>query len=234
MWGGHRAAAADTEQLPFDANYDPAALEAYYSKRPLQLYSRVAFVTRNALTIAVAWARDEWLPSAEGVTRGKVLRDTIATMGPVFVKLGQTLSTRPDIIGQEACDACGQLQDQMPPFNSTQAFDILSRELQWAGPICPEDKRPGLDATVGPLFRQLTTEPVSAASLGQVGVTRPRLSVASWRARSLSASPHPLPHLSPTLAPTAVGPAVGSCEGAADGAEPGATDTGTCTGSLRR
>lgn len=61
-----------------------------------------------------------------------------------------------------------QLQDQMPPFDSTQAFDILSQELKWTGPICPDDKRPNLAMDVPPLFRQLTTEPVSAASLGQV------------------------------------------------------------------
>jgi predicted unusual protein kinase regulating ubiquinone biosynthesis (AarF/ABC1/UbiB family) len=104
-----RRAVADAKQLPFDSNYDPVALEAYYSQRPLQLYARVAVVAGSIVKVAVAWARDELAPASQGVTRGKVLRDTIATMGPVFVKLGQTLSTRPDIIGQEACDACGQV-----------------------------------------------------------------------------------------------------------------------------
>ena len=79
----------------------------------------------------------------------------------------QTLSTRPDLIGEEACVVLGELQDQMPTFNSTTAFNIISREFDYQGPICPEDERPGL-VDLPPLFRELTTTPVSAASLGQV------------------------------------------------------------------
>jgi len=100
-------------------------------------------------------------------------------MGPVFVKLGQTLSTRPDIIGDEACEALGELQDQMPQFNDIVAFNTISEEINWAGPICPEDTRPGLEGTTT-LFKELTMKPVSAASLGQVykGMTHEGVEVA--------------------------------------------------------
>ena len=50
---------ADAKQLPFDSNYDPVALEAYYSQRPLQLYARVAVVAGSIVKVAVACLCDQ-------------------------------------------------------------------------------------------------------------------------------------------------------------------------------
>ena len=61
------------------------------------------------------WARQEKLPR-EQRTRGKVLRDELASLGPIFVKIGQTLSQRPDIVGEEACEELSQLQTENEAF----------------------------------------------------------------------------------------------------------------------
>mmetsp|Transcript_22564 Transcript_22564/g.49434 ORF Transcript_22564/g.49434 Transcript_22564/m.49434 type:complete len:790 (-) Transcript_22564:447-2816(-) len=171
--------AGDDSALPFDSNYDADKLNSYYSKRRLNLANRVGFCAARVLRVATAWTLDEYFPSTQGERRGKVLRDAIAGMGPVFVKLGQTLSTRPDLLGDEACEALGTLQDQMPPFNDKVAFNTIAEELNWKGPICPEDDRPGLEGTAT-LFKELTMTPVSAASLGQVyrGMTHEGVEVA--------------------------------------------------------
>ena len=55
------------------------------------------------------WQREEGLPPDKR-TRGAVLREGVNELGPVFIKMGQTLSSRADLIGQEAADALIVLQ----------------------------------------------------------------------------------------------------------------------------
>jgi hypothetical protein len=89
----------------------------------------------------------------------------------------QTLSTRPDIIGDEAADSLKPLQDQMAPFSSVGAYDTIRNELKHAGPVCPGDtswKGPTDSVSSNdsknnrPLYKELSKEPVAAASIGQV------------------------------------------------------------------
>ena len=61
------------------------------------------------------WAKQEALPLGER-DRGQILRDELAGLGPIFVKIGQTLSQRPDIVGEEACKELSQLQTENEPF----------------------------------------------------------------------------------------------------------------------
>lgn len=76
--------------------------------------------------IYARWTWEEKLNTAEDQRkRGAYLRDGIAQLGPVFVKIAQTLSTRPDIIGDEAADSLLVLQDQMGPFDSQTAYAII-------------------------------------------------------------------------------------------------------------
>lgn len=74
-------------------------------------------------------------------------------LGPTFIKLGQILSTRPDLLPPEFIKELEKLQDQTPPFESTAAIEIVEREL----------KKP-----LGELFRNFESVPVAAASLSQV------------------------------------------------------------------
>ncbi len=61
--------------------------------------------------------------------RGRRLSDALTRLGPAYVKLGQFLATRADIVGAEAADALSLLKDDMAPFPTTQARAIVEANL---------------------------------------------------------------------------------------------------------
>jgi ubiquinone biosynthesis protein len=81
------------------------------------------------------------------------LRRALIDLGPTFVKLGQVLSTRPDLLPPEFIAELSKLQDTVPPFSAEIAIATIEADLG----------RP-IDA----LFRDFCREPLAAASLGQV------------------------------------------------------------------
>ena len=98
--------------------------------------ARLAEVTAVAARVYATWTWEEKTGTPEEKrTRGLRVRDGIASLGPVFVKMAQTLSTRPDIIGDEAADALKPLQDEMDPFPSGDAYAQMRKELKYEGPI---------------------------------------------------------------------------------------------------
>lgn len=84
---------------------------------------------------------------------GVVLKETMLNLGPTFIKVGQSLSTRPDIIGSEISKALSELHDQIPPFPRNEAMKIIEEEL---------------GSPVESVFSYISDEPVAAASFGQV------------------------------------------------------------------
>ncbi|RQG89004.1 AarF/ABC1/UbiB kinase family protein [Natrarchaeobius halalkaliphilus] len=84
--------------------------------------------------------------------RAEVLLESLLTLGPTFIKLGQLLSARPDVLPPAYIDVLSALQDDVPPAEWTDASRVLENEL---GPV---DDR----------FETFETEPISGASLGQV------------------------------------------------------------------
>ena len=84
---------------------------------------------------------------------GERLAAALQEMGPSFIKFGQSLSTRPDLIGQDVADDLGQLRDRLAPFPAIIARDTIEKAL--AAPI---------DA----LFVRFEDRPVAAASIAQV------------------------------------------------------------------
>ncbi|ELY68512.1 ABC1 kinase family protein [Natrinema versiforme] len=84
--------------------------------------------------------------------RADVLLESLLTLGPTFIKLGQLLSTRPDVLPPAYIDVLASLQDDVPPAPWPDAKRVLEDEL---GPV---DER----------FAAFDTEPISGASLGQV------------------------------------------------------------------
>ena len=83
----------------------------------------------------------------------KYLFDVITDLGPCFIKLGQALSTRPDLVRQDWLTELTNLQDNLPPFEHKIALKIIEDEL-------------GLPANE--LFNDFPDEPIASASLGIV------------------------------------------------------------------
>ena len=77
----------------------------------------------------------------------------VMELGPTFIKMGQVLSTRPDLIPLKFITELSRLQDDVPPFPADQAKAIIELELQ----------RP-----LSTLYRRFDDTPLAAASLGQV------------------------------------------------------------------
>ena len=85
--------------------------------------------------------------------RGQRLRQALEHLGPVFVKLGQVLSTRRDLLPSDIADELAKLQDQVPPFPSDVAVASIEKALG----------RP-----VDQIFRRFDRVPVASASIAQV------------------------------------------------------------------
>ncbi|SDA20208.1 2-octaprenylphenol hydroxylase [Nitrosospira sp. Nsp18] len=85
--------------------------------------------------------------------RGERLRLALETLGPIFVKFGQMLSTRRDLLPQDIADELAKLQDQVPPFPSSLAIKTL--EQIYGKPVTE-------------VFLVFDAEPVASASIAQV------------------------------------------------------------------
>jgi len=132
----------------------------------LRSYRRFFVVTYQFLPILLAYARDRrrfllfgrsrQVPSETRRERARKLLDSMLTLGPTFIKLGQLLSTRPDILPPEYITEFSRLQDDVPPAEWDDAREVIEADL---GPV---EKR----------FDEFDTQPISGASLGQVYVAQ--------------------------------------------------------------
>ncbi len=89
--------------------------------------------------------------------RAQWLVGTLLDLGPTFIKIGQALSTRADLLPLEYVQALGQLQDRVPEFDATEAIAIIESEL---------------GNSIHALYRDFDRFPLAAASLGQVHKAR--------------------------------------------------------------
>ncbi|EME28548.1 aarF domain-containing kinase [Galdieria sulphuraria] len=85
--------------------------------------------------------------------RASKLREMLTRLGPAFIKFGQTLASRPDIVGHYGVVELQKLQDSLPFFSTERAFEFITEEL---------------GATPDQIFDFISKEPAAAASLGQV------------------------------------------------------------------
>ena len=83
----------------------------------------------------------------------KKIFNTLTNLGPCFIKVGQALSTRPDLVRRDWLEELTNLQDNLPPFDHQLAIEILTNELGNS-----PDK----------LFKVFPNKPIASASLGQV------------------------------------------------------------------
>ncbi|MBT4591285.1 MAG: ubiquinone biosynthesis regulatory protein kinase UbiB [Porticoccaceae bacterium] len=86
-------------------------------------------------------------------TRGERLRQALEELGPIFVKFGQLLSTRPDLVPEDISEELSILQDNVPPFSST----LFKKNIEIA-----------LGGQVEDLFDSFEKDPLASASVAQV------------------------------------------------------------------
>jgi len=130
----------------------------------LRAYRRFVVVAYQFLPLLVAYGRDRnrfllfgasrEVPAETRRQRARSLLESMIRLGPTFIKLGQLLSTRPDVLPPQYIDEFERLQDDVPPAPWPEAKAVIEREV---GPV---------EET----FDEFTTEAISGASLGQVYV----------------------------------------------------------------
>ena len=122
--------------------------------------ARLARLAR-ILAVGLRFGLYEFIPSfsynklfvSKTKPRGQRLREALETLGPIFVKFGQVLSTRRDLLPLDIADELAKLQDQVPPFPSAVAVLEIERSLG----------RP-----IHELFDSFEQQPVASASIAQV------------------------------------------------------------------
>jgi predicted unusual protein kinase regulating ubiquinone biosynthesis (AarF/ABC1/UbiB family) len=135
--------------------YDPIAITAHYRQRPLQIWRRWLEI---GLPLGSFLLR-RWWDSKTGQSQRRQryhathLRQILTRLGPAFIKIGQALSTRPDVLPLAYLEEFAKLQDQLPPFSNQLAYQFIQEELG-----APPDV----------VYARLTPDPIAAASLGQV------------------------------------------------------------------
>lgn len=93
------------------------------------------------------WGKQETRP------RGERIRLALEELGPIFIKFGQMLSTRRDLLPDDIADELTRLQDRVPPFSSQQARAII--ETAYGKPVTE-------------VFQRFATDPMASASIAQV------------------------------------------------------------------
>jgi ubiquinone biosynthesis protein len=109
----------------------------------------------TALRFALRCSPLQWLPRCDAqLSRGTRMRLVLEQLGPVFVKFGQLLSTRPDLVPQDIVSELDHLQDRVPPFASAEFVAIVEAALG--------------KKIIGEIFFSFEREPLASASVAQV------------------------------------------------------------------
>src|SRR5215510_14248279 len=111
--------------------------------------------------VALSGFRQRWVRGVARVVtigrrfdepRGVRLRRALERLGPIFVKFGQVLSTRRDMLPPDVAEELAKLQDRVPPFPGEQAVAIVERAF---------------GAPIDAMFASFETTPVASASIAQ-------------------------------------------------------------------
>lgn len=144
-----------TQAEPENLRYDPAQITADYQNRPLEVLKRIFAVLRPTFSFIFGL----WFDTKRGMVvkndrrKAVQLRELLTKLGPAYIKIGQALSTRPDLVPPVYLEELTRLQDQLPPFPNEIAYQFIEEELGAA----PQE-----------IYAALSPNPIAAASLGQV------------------------------------------------------------------
>jgi predicted unusual protein kinase regulating ubiquinone biosynthesis (AarF/ABC1/UbiB family) len=141
-------------QIALD-RYDAEAIAQFYRQRPLQVWARCFAIFSSLLFFffGLWWDKKLGQVDRHAQKRAIQLRKLLTRLGPAFIKIGQALSTRPDVVPPLYMDELAQLQDQLPAFDNAIAFRFIREEL---------------GADPHEVYAEITDNPIAAASLGQV------------------------------------------------------------------
>ncbi|WP_099240761.1 ABC1 kinase family protein [Synechococcus sp. BDU 130192] len=137
--------------------YNPEAIEAKYRNRPFAVLGRLLTIISSfsGLLLRIWWAKatgNNNNPKAQQ-KQADHLKAILTKLGPTYIKIGQALSTRPDLVPPVYLTELTSLQDQLPSFPNEIAFRFIEEELGQ-----PPEK----------IYAEISDHPLAAASLGQV------------------------------------------------------------------
>ncbi len=148
------------DDVPFEQTapsiyYDPDEIAARYERQPFKVFARTLSIFLPFVWFAFRLWWDRVTGGGDRAQKGQAiqLRKMLTTLGPAFIKIGQALSTRPDLVPPTYLEELTKLQDQLPPFPNEIAFQFIREEL-------------GADPSE--VYAELSLMPIAAASLGQV------------------------------------------------------------------
>ncbi|MFB2893130.1 ABC1 kinase family protein [Aerosakkonemataceae cyanobacterium BLCC-F50] len=142
---------AETETIV----YDPEAIGQHYRRRPFLVLRRCLAIVWPSMIFALSlwWDRRLGKINQNQQKRAIQLKQLLTNLGPAYIKIGQALSSRPDLVPPIYLEELTHLQDQLPPFPNEVAYRFIQEEL---------------GAHPDQIYAELSPQPLAAASLGQV------------------------------------------------------------------
>ncbi len=144
-----------SDMSPESWRYHPDIIIDYYRKRPFEVFSRLLAILFPLASFTLSnWWNSLWGISAKNEKKQAIkLREILTKLGPAYIKIGQALSTRPDLVSPIYLEELARLQDQLPPFDNEIAYQFVEEEL---------------GAKPHQVYAEISDHPIAAASLGQV------------------------------------------------------------------
>jgi len=133
--------------------YDIKAIADYYRNQPLRVWWRCIVIFVPLIWLFLRLRLSAKASAKELKKLAIESRELLTRLGPAFIKIGQALSTRPDIVPPVFMDELAELQDQLPAFPNAIAFQFI---------------REALGAEASEVYAEISENPIAAASLGQV------------------------------------------------------------------
>ena len=135
--------------------YNPEAIAKYYYRRLWLVVWRFLVIVFSfaSFVLGILWDKWRYHKVEDTPERATQLRRMLTRLGPTFIKVGQALSTRPDLIRKDFLEELTRLQDELPAFDNERAISIIETEL---------------GQNINNIYIEISPRPVAAASLGQV------------------------------------------------------------------
>jgi predicted unusual protein kinase regulating ubiquinone biosynthesis (AarF/ABC1/UbiB family) len=138
-----------------DWRYEPEKINNYYSSRFFSVIARFLKIATVFASFFFSLRWDKFTGQVDNNQRKRAikLKELLTELGPTYIKIGQALSTRPDLVPSVYLEELASLQDQLPSFPNEVAYKFIEEEL---------------GAPPQEIYAELSPNPIAAASLGQV------------------------------------------------------------------